>query len=321
MSKEKLVVLDGYCLNPGDLDWAELEKLADVAVYDRTPAEEVAKRVGDAAFAMTNKSLLGRETLAKCPNLRYIGVLATGYNIVDVAAAKERGITVANIPTYGTDSVAQHAIALTLELAIGAGAHAESTRAGDWSKNPDWCYWKAPLVELSGKTMGIVGFGRIGRRTAKIADALGMKVVAHDEVQMNPPDYDGFRWAGLDELLAASDVVSLHCPLTATNKEMMNAERLKKMKPSAFLINTSRGPLVNDQDLADALNQGVIAGAGLDVLAVEPPAAGNPLLRAKNCIVTPHIAWATKEARARLMGIAVDNLRAYLSGGPVNVVS
>jgi glycerate dehydrogenase len=293
----------------------------DVTIHDRTPASEVAARVGDAAFAFTNKSLLPRETLAKCPNLRYIGVLATGYNIVDIQAAKQLGVTVTNIPTYGTNSVAQHAIALLLELALHAGAHSESARSGEWARNPDWCYWNSPLVELAGKTMGIVGFGRIGRQTAKIADALGMRVIAHDAVQANPPAYEGFRWAALDELLSQSDAVSLHCPLASDNQHMINAARLRTMKPSAFLINTSRGPLVHDQDLADALEQGVIAGAAVDVLAVEPPAAGNPLLSAKNCIVTPHIAWATKEARARLMGIAVDNVRAFLAGTPVNVVS
>jgi glycerate dehydrogenase len=321
MSRERIVVLDGYCLNPGDLDWSALETLLDVTVHPRTPAAEVAARVGSAAFAFTNKSLLPRETLAQCKSLRYIGVLATGYNIVDVKAAREFGITVTNIPTYGTNSVAQHAIALLLELALHAGEHSRSARAGEWAANPDWCYWKSPLVELAGKTMGIVGFGRIGRQTGKIADALGMRVIAHDAVQVNPPAYEGFRWAGLDELMAESDAVSLHCPLTSDNQHMINAARLRTMKPTAFLVNTSRGPLVNDQDLADALEQGVIAGAGVDVLAVEPPAAGNPLLSAKNCIVTPHIAWATKEARARLMGIAVENVRAFLAGKPVNVVS
>jgi glycerate dehydrogenase len=321
MTKEKIVVLDGYCLNPGDLDWRALEELAGVVLYDRTAAAEVASRVADASFAMTNKSLLGRETFALCPNLRYIGVLATGFNIVDVAAARERGITVTNIPTYGTNSVAQHAIALTLELAVQVGRHSDSTRAGDWARNPDWSYWKTPLVELSGKTMGVVGFGRIGRQTARIADALGMRILAHDEVQLNEPAYERFRWAGLDELLAESDVVTLHCPLTATNKEMINTQRLNQMKRTAFLINTSRGGLINDAELAAALNQGVIAGAGLDVLSVEPPAPDNPLFSAKNCFVTPHIAWATREARARLMAIAVGNLRAFLNGAPVNVVS
>jgi glycerate dehydrogenase len=321
MTKEKIVVLDGYCLNPGDLDWRALEELAGVVLYDRTAAAEVASRVADASFAMTNKSLLGRETFALCPNLRYIGVLATGFNIVDVAAARERGITVTNIPTYGTNSVAQHAIALTLELAVQVGRHSDSTRAGDWARNPDWSYWKTPLVELSGKTMGVVGFGRIGRQTARIADALGMRILAHDEVQLNEPAYERFRWAGLDELLAESDVVTLHCPLTATNKEMINTKRLNQMKRTAFLINTSRGGLINDAQLAAALNQGLIAGAGLDVLSVEPPAADNPRFSAKNCFVTPHIAWATREARARLMAIAVANLRAFLNGAPVNVVS
>lgn len=317
----KLVVLDGYCLNPGDLSWDALREIVDVEVYDRTPASEVAKRIGSAELAMTNKTPLDAATQAALPNLKYIGVLATGYNIVDVAAAKQHGIVVTNIPTYGTASVAQHAFALLLELCHHAGLHGQAVRDGEWTANPDWCFWKTPLIELAGKTMGIVGFGRIGRQTAKIADAMGMRVLANDTYQANEPAYEGFRWAAIDELLAESDVVSLHCPLTAGNKGIINAQRLRLMKPTAFLLNTSRGPLVVDQDLADALNQGVIAGAGLDVLSVEPPVGGNPLFSAKNCIVTPHIAWATKEARSRLMDIAVDNVRAFLGGNPKNAVS
>lgn len=316
----KIVVLDGYCLNPGDLNWDALRALAEVELHDRTAAADVVSRAANADMVMTNKTPLDRATQAQLPKLRYIGVLATGYNVVDVVAAKERGIVVTNIPTYGTASVAQHAFALLLELCHHVGLHAESVRQGEWSSNPDWSFWKTPLVELAGKTMGIVGFGRIGRQTAKIADAMGMRVLAHDTYQGNSPDYEGFRWAELDELLAVSDVVSLHCPLTPENKGMINTARLRGMKKTAMLLNTSRGPLIADQDLADALNAGVIAGAGLDVLSVEPPAAGNPLFSARNCLVTPHIAWATREARSRLMDVAVSNVAAFLSGKPENVV-
>jgi glycerate dehydrogenase len=316
----KLVILDGYCLNPGDLSWDDLRRLADLDVHDRTPAHEVVARMGGAELAMTNKTPMPADVLRQLPNLKYIGVLATGYNIVDVKTARELGITVTNIPTYGTASVAQFAFALLLELCHRVGMHSEAVRAGEWTQSSDWCFWKSPLVELAGKSMGIVGFGRIGRQTARIADAMGMRVLAHDAVQKDPPAYEGFRWAELDELLAESDVVSLHCPLFPETQGLMNAERLRHMKPSAFLLNTSRGPLVVDQDLADALNTGVIAGAGLDVLSVEPPPA-NPLFQARNCIITPHIAWATKEARARLMQVAVDNVQAFLKGETRNVVS
>lgn len=316
----KLVVLDGYCLNPGDLSWDALRKLAELDVHDRTPPDRVVEHAGSAELAMTNKTPFPRDVLKQLPNLRYIGVLATGYNIVDTAAAKEFGVTVTNIPTYGTASVAQFAFALLLELCHNVKMHSDAVRAGEWTRNPDWSFWKSPLVELAGKTMGIIGFGRIGRQVGQIADALGMKVIANDAFQANDPPYAGFRWAGIDELLRESDVVSLHCPLFADTKGLMNAERLRLMKPSAFLLNTSRGPLVVDHDLADALNKGVIAGAGIDVLSVEPPTGDNPLLTAKNCLVTPHIAWATKEARARLMEIAVENVHAFLSGAPRNVV-
>lgn len=316
----KLVVLDGYCLNPGDLNWDAAKEVADLTVHDRTPAAQVLERAADADAVMTNKTPLDAATQAAMPKLRYIGVLATGYNIVDVKAAKERGIVVSNIPTYGTASVAQHAFALLLELCHHVGAHGASVRNGEWNRNPDWCFWKSPLIELAGKTMGIVGFGRIGRQTAKIADAMGMRVLAHDAVQANAPDYEGFRWAGLEELLRESDVVSLHCPLTPETNGLINAERVRWMKKNAFLLNTSRGPLIVEQDLADALNAGVIAGAGLDVVPLEPPVNGSPLFGAKNCIVTPHIAWATQEARARLMGLAVENLKAFVAGRPQNVV-
>lgn len=316
----KLTVLDGHCLNPGDLDWSALRALAEVQVHDRTPAGDVVQRARGSELVLTNKTPLTASTLEQLPDLRYIGVLATGYNIVDVEAARRAGIVVTNIPTYGTMSVAQHAIALLLELAVHAGAHSDDARAGGWAASPDWCYWLHPLVELAGKTLGVVGFGRIGRATARIGDALGMRIVAHDTQQTAPPAYEGFAWAGLEDLLATADAVTLHCPLTPDNQGMMNAARLRLMKPTAFLVNTSRGPLVVDQDLADALNEGVIAGAALDVLSVEPPAADNPLFQARNCIITPHNAWATKEARARLMDIAVENVRAFLAGRPQNTV-
>jgi glycerate dehydrogenase len=316
----KIAVLDGYCLNPGDLSWEALRRFGEVEVFDRTGVDEVVARAAEAAIVFTNKTPLPGRVLEQLPELRYIGVLATGYNVVDVEAAHARGVVVANIPTYGTASVAQFVFALLLELCHNVGLHANAVRAGEWSRNPDWSFWKSPLVELSGKTMGIIGFGRIGRQTGRIADAMGMRVIANDTYQGDAPAYEGFRWAGVEELLRESDVVSLHSPLFPETKGMINARSLDWMRPSAFLINTSRGPLVVDQDLADALNAGRIAGAGLDVLSVEPPAADNPLLSARNCLVTPHIAWATREARSRLMDLAVENVAAFLAGAPRNVV-
>ena len=263
----KIVVLDGYCLNPGDLSWDALRGLGDLQVFDRTRAEEVVERAQGAAIAFTNKTPVSADEVGQLPDLRYIGVLATGYNVVDVEAARRRGIVVTNIPTYGTASVAQFVFALLLELCHNVKLHADAVRAGEWTRSPDWSFWKSPLVELSGKTMGIVGFGRIGRHTARIADALGMRVMASDTVQANPPDYPGFRWASVEEVLRESDAVSLHAPLFPETRGMIHAASLRLMKPSAFLINTSRGPLVVDQDLADALNAGHLAGAGLDVLS------------------------------------------------------
>jgi glycerate dehydrogenase len=318
---KKIVVLDGYTLNPGDLSWDGFTQFAPIEVHDRTESSKIVDRSKDAEFILTNKAPLNADMLRQLPELRYIGVLATGYNIVDVDVAKERGIPVCNIPTYGTASVAQHTFALILELTINAKLHGDAVRAGEWSASQDWCFWKSPLSELEGKSLGIVGFGRIGRRVAEVGNAFGMKIIAHDSVQSNPPAYDGFRWATLEELLGDSDIVSLHCPLFPETQGLMNTARLKLMKQSALLINTSRGPLVVDRDLADALNDGIIAGAGLDVLSVEPPAADNPLLSAKNCLVTPHIAWAAKEARARLMNLAVENLAAFVRGKPQNVVN
>ncbi len=317
----KLVILDGYCLNPGDLSWDALRQWADVTVYDRTPAAQAVGRATGAELILNSKTPLTAETLAALPELRYIGVLGTGYNIVDVAAAHRRGIVISNVPTYGTASVAQHVFALLLELCNRVGLHDAAVRAGEWAASPDWMFSKAPLVELEGKTLGVIGFGRIGRQTARIGDAMGMRVIASDPAPADPPPLESFRWAPVEELLAESDVVSLHCPLTAVNHGLMNRDRLRLMKPTAFLINTSRGPLVVDQDLADALNAREIAGAGLDVLSIEPPDARNPLFPARNLVVTPHIAWATKEARTRLVAIAIANVRAFLDGNPVNCVT
>lgn len=317
----KIVVLDGYCLNPGDLSWDALREFGELVVYERTPAAEVAGRAQGASVVLTNKTPLTADTLARLPELKYIGVLATGYNVVDVLAAQGQGITVTNIPTYGTASVAQFVFALLLELCHNVKLHADAVRAGEWSRHEDWSMSKSPLVELEGKTMGVIGFGRIGRRVGSIAEAMGMRVIANDTFQGDAPGYEGFRWAALDELLRSSDVVSLHSPLFPETEGMMNAASLALMKPSAFLINTSRGGLVVDRDLADALNAGRLAGAGLDVLTVEPPAETNPLLGARNCLVTPHIAWATHEARARLMDLVIGNISGFLSGNPRNAIT
>ncbi|MCC7157436.1 MAG: D-2-hydroxyacid dehydrogenase [Bryobacterales bacterium] len=315
----RLVVLDGYALNPGDLSWGDLEQWVEVSVHDRTPAGEAAARAAGAGLVMTNKTPLPAGVLKQLPDLKYVGVLATGYNIVDVAAAKELGIVVTNIPTYGTESVAQFAIALLLELCHHAGLHSQAVRAGEWNRSPDWSFWKTPLIELAGKTMGIIGYGRIGRHTARIAAALGMRICAYD-LQPSSPE-PGVAMVTLDELLTQSDVVSLHCPLFPETQGLINSERLGRMKPGAFLINTSRGPLVVEKDVAEALNSGRLGGAAVDVISVEPPTGDSPLFSARNCIVTPHIAWATREARARLMQIAVANVVAFLNGQPVNRVN
>jgi glycerate dehydrogenase len=317
----KIAVLDGYCLNPGDLSWDGLRRFGEVEIFDRTRVDEVAARAAEADLVFTNKTPLPGYVLEQLHCLRYIGVLATGYNVVDVDAARARGVVVTNIPTYGTASVAQFVFALLLELCHNVKLHADAVRAGEWSHNADWSFWKTPLVELAGKTIGIIGFGRIGRHVGRIADAMGMRVIANDTYHGDAPEYAGFRWASVEELLAESDVVSLHSPLFPETRGMINAQSLALMKPTAFLINTSRGPLVVDRDLADALNAGKLAGAGLDVLSVEPPAEDNPLLAARNCLVTPHIAWATREARARLMDLVVENVASFLAGEPRNVVS
>ena len=316
----KIIVLDGYGLNPGDLTWKGFEELGELTVYDRTFPSELLERAAGAEALVTNKTLITSENMDALPDLKYIGVLATGYNVVDIDAAKARGIVVTNIPAYSTASVAQMVFAHILNITQRVGYYADENKQGRWTKNADFCYWDTHLVELQGKKMGIVGFGNIGQATARIAQAFGMEVCVYSsKPQFALPS--GIKKMELDELFGECDVVSLHCPLTPDTKEMVNAERLSKMKPNAILINTGRGPLINEQDLADALNEGKIAAAGLDVLSVEPSVEGNPLLGARNCFITPHIAWATLEARTRLMEIAVQNLKSYLKGQIVNNVA
>jgi len=317
----KIVFLDARAINPGDLSWKALQSLGDLPVFDRTAESEIVAHARDADVLLTMRTPVTAETMRELNRLRYIGVTFTGYDQIDLKAARERNIVVTNVPTYGTASVSQLAFALLLELCHHVGMHSEATCAGEWSRSSDFSFRKTPLVDLQGKTMGIVGFGRIGRHVAEIAIAMGMRVIASDEARKDTPDWPGFRWCELEELLAEADVVSLHCPLLPQTRGIINAASLSKMKPGTFLINTSRGPLIVEQDLADALNEGCLAGAGVDVLSSEPPSYDNPLLHAKNCIVTPHIAWATKEARTRLMDTAVANLKAFLEGHPVNVVN
>ena len=317
----KIVVLDGYTENPGDLSWEGLERLGELTVYDRTPADKIAERIGDAEAVYTNKTPISAQTIGQCPNLKFIGVLATGYNVIDTAAAKAAGVIVSNIPTYGTDAVAQYAIALLLELCHHIGEHSDAVKAGEWTSNPDWCFWKYPLVELAGKNMGIIGFGRIGQDTGKIAQALGMKVLAYDAFKRPELESDTCKYVDLDTLLAQSDVISLHCPLFPDTEGIINKDTIAKMKDGVMIINDSRGPLIVEQDLRDALDSGKVAGAALDVVSTEPIQMDNPLLGAKNVILTPHIAWAPKESRQRLMDIAVDNLKCYVDAKPQNLVN
>ncbi|MGD8305591.1 MAG: D-2-hydroxyacid dehydrogenase [Ignavibacteria bacterium] len=315
-----IVALDGYTLNPGDLSWEGFESLGTFISYDRTSKEKVIKRAKDADVIVINKVEITKEILNELPKLKYIGVLATGYNVVDIEAVKNKNIVVTNIPTYGTNSVAQMVFALLLELTQNVGLHSESTRNGEWNKSEDWCYWKKPLVELKGLTLGIIGLGRIGSAVANLGRAFSMRVLANDPATpVSIPDL--ITMVDQDKIFKESDVISLHCPLTDENKEFVNADKINLMKKSAFIINTSRGQLIKERDLASALNNDRIAGAALDVLSKEPPDEINPLLSAKNCIITPHIAWATKSARQRLMNIAVENLKAYLDGNPKNVIS
>jgi glycerate dehydrogenase len=312
----KIVALDGYVLNPGDLSWDALHELGECKIHERTATDVIVERALDADVVLTNKCPLSAETLAQLPALKYIGVMATGYNVVDVAAVKERGIVVSNVPIYGTKSVAQHVFALILEHTQHVGAHAAAVNEGRWSKNIDWCFWDHPLVELDGKVLGIVGYGRIGQAVADLGRAFGMQVIVASRTAK-----EGVEQVSIDELFQRSDVVSLHCPQTPETEGLVNAQRIELMKPSALLVNTSRGPLVVEDDLAAALNAGRIGGAALDVLSSEPPSPDNPLLSAKNCFVTPHIAWATQAARTRLLGTVVENIRAFAAGNPQNVVS
>ncbi|MCE5285890.1 MAG: D-2-hydroxyacid dehydrogenase [Pelosinus sp.] len=315
-----IVILDGYTENPGDLSWEGFEKLGNLTVYDRTPGEKIIERIGKAEAVIVNKTPIDKKVFDACPTIKYVGVLATGYNVVDINAAKEKGIVVCNIPTYGTDAVGQFAIALLLEICHHTAHHSDAVHAGRWENNKDWCFWDYPLIELAGKTMGIIGFGRIGQTTGRIAKALGMEVIAYDEYQSDA-GREIAKYVSLDKLFADSDVISLHCPLFPSTEGMINKENIAKMKDGVILINNSRGPLINEADLAEALNSGKVYAAGLDVVSTEPIKGNNPLLKAKNCIITPHISWAPKESRKRLMDIAVDNLAAFIEGKPINVVN
>ena len=318
----KIVILDGYTENPGDLSWEALRAFGELQVYDRTPYEdgEIARRIGDAEVVFTNKCPIRRAVIDACPHLKYISVLATGYNIVDYAYAWEKGIPVSNVPSYGTASVGQSAIALLLEICHHAAHHSEAVHAGRWETNPDWCFWDYPLIELAGKTMGIIGFGRIGQTTGRIARALGMTVLASGSRETEAGRAIA-EYVDRDTLLARSDVVVLHCPLFPETEGMINRDSIAKMKDGVILINNSRGQLIVEQDLADALNAGKVCAAGLDVVSTEPIRGDNPLLKAKNCLITPHISWAPKEARQRILDCSVQNLRAYADGAPVNVVN
>ncbi|MEA5138558.1 D-2-hydroxyacid dehydrogenase [Arcicella rigui] len=317
----KIVVLDGFTLNPGDLSWDNLYSLGDVVIYDRTTQDEILERSQDAEILLTNKTPLRADVITQLKSLKYIGVLATGYNVVDIEAAQKQGIAVTNIPAYGTDSVVQMTFALILELTQHVQAHSDSVFAGKWAESKDFCYWNFPLIELAGKTIGIIGFGTIGQKVADVATAFGMNVLGNSRNPTEQSHRKNFQWASISEILEKSDIISIHCPLTKETEGLINTSNLLKMKSSAFLINTSRGPIVVDADLAEALNKGIIAGAAIDVLPVEPPSKDNPLFSAKNCIITPHIAWATKEARERLLNMAIENIQYFYKGTPKNIVN
>ena len=319
----KIVVLDGYTENPGDLSWSGLEQLGELTVYDRTSLTDEAEaiaRIGDAEVVFTNKTPITKKIIDACPNMKFISVLATGYNVVDYAYAKEKGIPVTNVPTYGTAAVSQFSIALLLEICHHIGHHDATVHAGRWENDLDWCYWDYPLIELYGKTMGIIGFGRIGQAEGRIAKAMGMNILAHD-LYPNDSGREIAEYVDLDTLFARADVVTLHCNLTPENTGLINKDTIAKMKDGVILINNARGQLINEQDVADALNAGKIAAAGLDVVYTEPIRGDNPLLKAKNCIITPHISWAPIESRQRIMDCAVANVKAYLDGAPINVVN
>jgi len=315
----KIVVLDGYTLNPGDNPWEDVAALGEFVCHDRTPGGSILNRAQDADIILTNKTPLSADTLAQLPQLKFVSVLATGYNIVDVKAARTRGIAVANVPVYGTDAVAEYVFSLLLNFHRQPQLHSDLVKQGEWARS-EWCFWRTPLTELAGQTIGIVGFGRIGRRVGEIAAAFKMKVLAHDVHQANPPSYP-FEWRDVPGLFAESDVVTLHCNLTPENTGMVKKALLDRMKPTAYLINTARGPLVNDADLAEALRQGKLGGAALDVITTEPMAANSPLLHAPNITITPHIAWAARAARRRLMQITAENVAAFLAGQPINLVN
>ena len=319
-ARPRIAILDAHTLNPGDLSWEPLQAMGDCEIHERTTPAQLIERAEQAEMIITNKVVISREQIGRLPKLSYIGVTATGYNIVDIAAARERSIAVTNVPAYGTRSVAQHTMALLLELTHHVGLHADGVRAGDWVKARDWCYWRTPLIELEGLTLGIVGYGRIGQAVARLGEAFGMRILVAVSSRPQEP-LRNVAVVDPDHLFRNSDVVSLHCPLTPETRQLVNPTRLALMKPTAFLINTSRGPLIDEAALADALNRGTLAGAALDVLAVEPPGADNPLLTARNCLITPHQAWATLAARQRLLSIAVENVRAFLAGKPQNLVS
>ncbi len=316
----KIVVLDGYTLNPGDLSYEPLSEFGELTVYEHTKPEETVERIGDAEIVYTNKTLLTRDVIERT-NMKWIGVLATGYNVVDVACAREKGIPVTNIPNYGTNSVAQFTFALLLEICHHVGEHSNAVLNGKWSANGRFCFWDYPLIELDGKTLGIIGFGKIGRQVGAIAKVFGMNLIVHDRVVDADMEKQGFKYVDLETLYAAADVISLHCPLFAENERMINRAAIAGMKDGVIIINTSRGGLIDEQDLCDALNSGKVYGAAVDVVSVEPISPQNPLLSAKNCIITPHIAWAPKESRVRLLNIAVDILRSYLGGKLINAVN
>ena len=317
----KIVILDGYTLNPGDLSWEGFEKLGDVTCYDRTEPQDIVSRIADAEAVITNKTPLTKETFDACPSIKYVGVLATGYNVVDVAAAKEKGIPVTNIPTYGTTAVSQFVFALLLEICHHVQDHSSAVYKGDWESCPDFCFWNHPLIELADKTIGFVGFGRIGQQAAKIAQGFSMNVLAYDAYPNKELENSGIKYVDLDTLYAESDVISLHCPLFETTEGMINENSIAKMKDGVIIINTSRGPLIVEQDLAAALKSGKVKAAGVDVVSTEPIKGDNVLLQAPNCFITPHIAWAPLEARARLLNTAVENLASFIDGGVVNTVN
>jgi glycerate dehydrogenase len=319
----KIVILDGYTENPGDLSWKELEQLGDVQVYDRISYEEsplIAEKIGDAEIVVSNKTPISKETIDKCKNLKLIAMLATGYNVIDYNYAKEKGIAVVNVPTYGTQVVGQYAVGLLLEICSHYQYHSDTVKAGKWAECPDWCYWDFPMIELFGKTAGIIGLGRIGCSTAKILDSMNMKVLAFDGHQTEAGKKVA-EYVNLDTLLRESDVIFLHCPLFPDTEGIINKKSIAKMKDGVIIINNSRGQLIVDNDLAEALNSGKVYAAGLDVISVEPINEDNPLLKAKNCIITPHISWATKEARQRIMDTTVENIKSFIAGKPVNVVN